>query len=267
MRWWWATLDAGLEAERGQHALALVRLTRLAATGLTRTRVFCVFHDMAHHSFFSNKFMNQAGVIPRPRVAFPHSISWFRTEAGALTRDAPQATLLGWIVYTPYTGWKKGHDYHHRHSNNTERKQFAQTAPLTAQQFLQLTPLQRLGYKLVYGQWSLVSITPTFYFIVYQVRLPGCSPPNPSPAPPDPAQRGADCASARRLAQRLISAWYENLMVAAYWTWLYSYGGSRFMAVDVVTMVRGPGALCAARCGVPALEAPHADARAALPGS
>ena len=23
------------------------------------------------------------------------------------------------MVYTPYTGWKRGHDYHHRHSNNT----------------------------------------------------------------------------------------------------------------------------------------------------
>eukprot|EP00961_Rhodomonas_salina_P083786 1125945-Rhodomonas_salina.3 len=88
---------------------------------------------MAHHNYFSSKQAN-----------------------------ATIATLLGTFCYTPYTGWKKGHDYHHRHSNNTDsgkskfasfvaldpghfsdayvvptcdRKQYAQTAPLTVQQY------------------------------------------------------------------------------------------------------------------------------------
>lgn len=65
-------------------------------TGLTRTRVFVVFHDMAHHNYFSSKQAN-----------------------------ATIATLLGTFCYTPYTGWKKGHDYHHRHSNNTDRLELA----------------------------------------------------------------------------------------------------------------------------------------------
>ena len=53
--------------------------------GLSRTRVFCLMHDMAHHSFFSSRVANEVGAV-----------------------------IMGAMVYTPYSGWSKGHNYHHR---------------------------------------------------------------------------------------------------------------------------------------------------------
>ena len=112
-------------------------------------------HDMAHHSFFSSKRANIVG-----------------------------ATLLGALVYTPYSGWKRGHDYHHRHSNKTDRKQWAQTAPLTVRQFRALPLWGRCLYRLVYGHWTLCTTTPWLYFVVFQRLISKVSrPPLPSSLP------------------------------------------------------------------------------------
>lgn len=145
--------------------------------GLTRTRVFCLMHDMAHHSFFSSKMANIVG-----------------------------ATLLGALVYTPYSGWKKGHDYHHRHSNNTDRKQTAQTAPITVQQYKSFTRWHQMAYKMIYGHWSLVTTTPWLYFVI---------------------------------VQRLMSKWYENLLVAIYWAWIVMMWDARLLATDMLTAAIG----------------------------
>lgn len=157
----------------------LVRFVCLIIAGLTRTRVFVVFHDMAHHNYFSSKQAN-----------------------------ATIATLLGTFCYTPYTGWKKGHDYHHRHSNNTDRKQYAQTAPLTVQQYSELPKWQQLMYRCIYGHWSLLTTTPTFYFMVFQ---------------------------------RFLSTWYENALTCLWWGFILSRMDAWLIAVDLITTAIGGG--------------------------
>mmetsp|Transcript_36130 Transcript_36130/g.81343 ORF Transcript_36130/g.81343 Transcript_36130/m.81343 type:complete len:386 (-) Transcript_36130:494-1651(-) len=162
----------------GEHKWILISIATLIC-GFTRTRLFCLFHDMAHHSFFSKSKINAIGAV-----------------------------MLGWMVYTPYSGWKRGHDYHHRHSNNIDRKQYAQTAPLDVKQYQKLSQTQKLMYKMIYGHWTLVSTTPYLYFMVYQ---------------------------------RFISKWYENLMVAIYLVVIYGFGDYRMMLVDLLTTGLGGG--------------------------
>jgi omega-6 fatty acid desaturase (delta-12 desaturase) len=140
---------------------------------LTRVRIFIIMHDMAHHAFFSSKLANMVG-----------------------------ATILGTLVYTSYTGWKKGHDYHHEHSNNIDKQQFAQTAPLTIEAYNKMPTLYRWLYRVIYGHYTLYTITPFIYFNVIQ---------------------------------RFFSSWHENLLVLCYLYLLYITGGINMMYIDLIT--------------------------------
>lgn len=131
-------------------------------TSLTRLRLFIIFHDMAHHAFFSSPLANRI-----------------------------TATLLGTFVHTPYSGWKKGHDYHHEHSNNTDYKQYAQTAPLTISQYKKLSRYMQNIYNFIYGHYTLTTTTPLIYFMIIQ---------------------------------RFMSRWYENLLIFIYWYFIITCG-------------------------------------------
>ena len=147
--------------------------------GCTRTRLFIIMHDMAHHSYFTSRRANALG-----------------------------ATLLGALTYTPYSGWKIGHDYHHRHSNNTDRKQWAQTAPLTVREFRELPLWSRWAYRLAYGHWTLCTTTPWLYFVVLQRFIATVA---------APRERGVVrvCALARLWAWRSLPAVHAFLFLPA----------------------------------------------------
>mmetsp|Transcript_42440 Transcript_42440/g.113544 ORF Transcript_42440/g.113544 Transcript_42440/m.113544 type:complete len:298 (+) Transcript_42440:81-974(+) len=154
----YVTLFLGAAFYRGQYE-SLIRTILVLICGITRTRMFVIMHDMAHHSFFTSQRMN-----------------------------AVCATLIGALVWTPYSGWKRGHDYHHRHSNNTDRKQWAQTAPLTVDQFRALPWWGQWIYRFAYGPITLCTTTPWIYFVILQ---------------------------------RYMSKWYENLLVVVYWSAIF----------------------------------------------
>ena len=55
-----------------------------------------------------------------------------------------------------------------RHSNNTDRKQVAQTAPLTVAQYKEMPRWRQIGYNFIYGHWTLITTTPWIYFVFVQ---------------------------------------------------------------------------------------------------
>eukprot|EP00761_Pharyngomonas_kirbyi_P011404 gb/GECH01011429.1/.p1 GENE.gb/GECH01011429.1/~~gb/GECH01011429.1/.p1 ORF type:complete len:350 (+),score=29.42 gb/GECH01011429.1/:1-1050(+) len=137
--------------------------------GGVRVRIFILFHDMAHHNYFSSDTMNMI-----------------------------VATLIGVIDYTPYTGWKNGHDYHHRHSNKTDRKQYAQTAPWDVEQFSKAPTWVKMLYTFVYSKYTLFTLSPLLYFSLYN---------------------------------RMISVWYENLLQLA---WIVCFWNPALFSTQVL---------------------------------
>jgi fatty acid desaturase len=81
----------------------------------TRVRLFIVFHDMAHESFFPNNTANFIG-----------------------------GTLLGAFLWCPRSFWAKGHNYHHAHSNNLRYNQYSQSSPWTLDNFKRTSSFGRM---------------------------------------------------------------------------------------------------------------------------
>jgi omega-6 fatty acid desaturase (delta-12 desaturase) len=142
-----------------------------AFCGLFELRLFMLFHDCAHNSFFPSTFANKM-------------YCWITS-----------AQLI-----TPYSGWKGGHDYHHRVSNNDDKKQYSQTAPWSLEQFNKASRWQRIGYSLIYGKFTLVSTTPILYFAI---------------------------------VQRFLSTAVENIWFIVYWISVYKSGLLPFQAAGV----------------------------------
>jgi omega-6 fatty acid desaturase (delta-12 desaturase) len=79
--------------------------------GLIYLRVFSMFHDFAHNSFYSRQAYNDICAYG-------------------------QTMLFG----MPYNVWTKKHNFHHKFSNNLNYVQDNQTAPLTLTDYLNLPP-------------------------------------------------------------------------------------------------------------------------------
>jgi acyl-lipid omega-6 desaturase (Delta-12 desaturase) len=104
--------------------------------GLVFVRIFIVFHDMAHNSFFPSKIANYVGAL-----------------------------VLGTMVFTPVSFWTRGHNYHHKNSNKLNHPQHAQTASWETSKYLAASPLKRKLYRWVYGKYTLFTINPVIYFL------------------------------------------------------------------------------------------------------
>eukprot|EP01027_Heterolobosea_sp_BB2_P004137 GEZU01006286.1.p1 GENE.GEZU01006286.1~~GEZU01006286.1.p1 ORF type:complete len:337 (+),score=98.58 GEZU01006286.1:341-1351(+) len=107
-------------------------------TGLMRMRLFVIFHDMGHGSYFSSARLNKI----------------FGTLIGSIA------------LFVSYTYWNKGHNHHHKHANNMDRSLFSQSSPWTVKQYLSATPKQRLIYKFIYGHYTFFTINPLLYFAI-----------------------------------------------------------------------------------------------------
>lgn len=117
-------------------ALQFSSLLMAPIFGLIFVRVFILFHDMAHNSFFPSKLANQIGAI-----------------------------ILGTMVFTPASFWERGHNYHHKNSNKLNHPQHAQTAAWETSNYLKASPFKRMLYRWVYGKYTLFTINPVIYFL------------------------------------------------------------------------------------------------------
>jgi len=147
-------------------------------TALMRVRFFVIFHDMGHLNYFSSPFLNK----------------WIGTILGAI------------LAYTPYSFWIKGHNYHHKNSNNLDKLQYAQTSPWTKQQFDKAPRWKKIFYTVIYGPLTFWTIIPILNFI---------------------------------FLQRLVSTWYENLFWIIGFSWPIILGGD-YMTHELLLLTIGP---------------------------
>jgi acyl-lipid omega-6 desaturase (Delta-12 desaturase) len=105
-------------------------------------RLFIIFHDCGHGSFFRSRKANDAlGVI------------------------------TGILVFTPYYQWRHMHAIHHATSGDLDRRGTGDVWTLTVQEYLAASRWRRFAYRLARNPVVLFGIAPLFLVVVGQ-RFP-----------------------------------------------------------------------------------------------
>lgn len=115
-------------------------LVALAAGFLVR--VFILFHDCGHGSFFKSKTANQA-------VGF----------------------ITGVLTFTPHGHWRWEHAAHHATAGNLDRRGIGDVWTLTVQEYLESSRWKRFAYRLARNPIVLFVLAPLFLFLIKQ-RFP-----------------------------------------------------------------------------------------------
>ncbi|MBL8861082.1 MAG: fatty acid desaturase [Planctomycetes bacterium] len=111
------------------------------AAGLL-VRLFIIFHDCGHGSFFRSHTAN--------------SIVGF---------------VAGVLTWTPFHHWRGEHARHHKTSGDLNRRGVGDIWTMTVEEYLAASRWRRLLYRLSRNPLVLFGIAPLFVFVVYQ-RLP-----------------------------------------------------------------------------------------------
>jgi omega-6 fatty acid desaturase (delta-12 desaturase) len=111
-------------------------LSVLAAGFLVR--IFIIFHDCGHGSFFKSRKAN--------------------TIAG---------TLLGSLAFTPNAYWHKNHAIHHMNVGNLDERGVGDVMTLTVKEYEKLSRAGKLKYKLYRNPVILFIIAPILMFVVW----------------------------------------------------------------------------------------------------
>src|SRR6266403_1274377 len=101
-------------------------------------RIFIIFHDCGHGSFFRTKSANNA--------------------TGA---------LLGLLLLTPYRHWRWQHSLHHGTAGDLDRRGAGDIWTLTVQEYLQSTRSRRVAYRLARNPVMLFAIAPLYVFVIH----------------------------------------------------------------------------------------------------
>lgn len=110
--------------------------------GALLVRVFIIFHDCGHGSFFKSRLAND--------------ITGF---------------IAGVFTFTPYYHWRWEHALHHGASGNLDRRGTGDIWTLTVQEYLESSRLKRFAYRLARNPVVLFAIAPVFLFVVRE-RFP-----------------------------------------------------------------------------------------------
>ncbi len=107
--------------------------------GLVLVRVFIIFHDCGHGSFFKSKKAND--IVGR---------------------------ITGLLTFTPYHHWKWQHALHHATSGDLDRRGTGDIWTLTVQEYLEASRWKRFAYRLARNPFVLLVIAPVVLFLGYQ---------------------------------------------------------------------------------------------------
>jgi len=107
----------------------------LVAAGFM-TRIFIIFHDCGHGSFFRSKRLSKiVGIIS------------------------------GMVVLTPFHKWHHDHHIHHQTVGNLSKRGIGDVYTLTVEEYAAKTKWQKLGYRLYRNPFILFGIAPPLVFI------------------------------------------------------------------------------------------------------
>lgn len=102
-------------------------------------RIFIIFHDCGHGSFFKSKWLNRIiGII------------------------------TGLIVFTPYNKWTHEHKIHHQTVGNLDKRGTGDVKTLTVTEYLKLTKWQRFWYRFYRNPIFLFGVAPMLIFTILQ---------------------------------------------------------------------------------------------------
>lgn len=105
-------------------------------------RVFIIFHDCGHGSFFESRLANDI---------------W--------------GFVAGVLTFTPYYHWRWEHSLHHATSGNLDRRGVGDVWTLTVEEYLRSSRWRRFAYRLSRNPIILFVIAPMFLF-VFRQRVP-----------------------------------------------------------------------------------------------
>jgi omega-6 fatty acid desaturase (delta-12 desaturase) len=106
--------------------------------GAFMVRIFVIFHDCTHGSFFRSKRANEI-------VGF----------------------LTGVLAFTPYHHWRWEHTVHHAHAGNLDRRGMGDVWTLTVEEYLAAPFWQRIVYRLSRNPFILFVFAPLYLFLVW----------------------------------------------------------------------------------------------------
>lgn len=110
--------------------------------GAFLVRMFIIFHDCGHGSFFKSQKANHVlGVI------------------------------TGFLTLTPYYHWRWEHAVHHSSSGDLDRRGMGDIWTMTVQEYLESSRWKRFAYRLARNPFVLFVLAPMFLFLVWN-RLP-----------------------------------------------------------------------------------------------
>jgi len=105
-------------------------------------RIFILFHDCGHGSFFKSEKFNRWVGIP-----------------------------LGLLVFTPYHRWHHDHKVHHSTVGNLDKRGVGDVQTLTVDEYLALSPWKRFSYRFYRHPLFLLVTAPLLLFLI-QHRIP-----------------------------------------------------------------------------------------------
>ena len=110
-----------------------------ALAGAFLVRVFIIFHDCGHGSFFKSSIANDT-------VGF----------------------LSGILTFTPYYHWRWEHAIHHSSAGDLDRRGTGDVWTLTVQEYLESSRGRKFAYRLARNPIVLFVLAPLFLFLVRQ---------------------------------------------------------------------------------------------------
>jgi omega-6 fatty acid desaturase (delta-12 desaturase) len=102
-------------------------------------RIFIIFHDCGHGSFFRSRLSNDI--------------------TGA---------IAGVLTLTPYLHWRWQHALHHGTSGNLDKRGAGDIWTLTVREYREASRGKRLAYRLARNPFVLFVIAPLYIFVVHQ---------------------------------------------------------------------------------------------------
>jgi omega-6 fatty acid desaturase (delta-12 desaturase) len=153
-------------------------------------RAFIIFHDCGHGSFSRSRRLN--------------------TVVGS---------VIGVIVFTPYTYWTRAHIRHHATTGDLDRRGSGDLWMMTTEEYRAASPGRRLYYRIYHHPLFLMTVGPVIKFgIAQRLRM-------------DPRLTG------RRLR---MSVYLTNLAVVGFVVLMSAWmGPARYVAVQLMVLTFG----------------------------
>lgn len=108
----------------------------VAAAGFL-VRIFIIFHDCCHHSFFKNRLANKI-----------------------------LGTITGVLTLFPYNQWAHEHSVHHATSSNLDKRGVGDLWMLTVEEYLSASIWVKLGYRLYRNPFVMFVLGPIYQFLI-----------------------------------------------------------------------------------------------------